>query len=287
MPSLIDYRRRIRSVKNTQQITRAMKMVASAKLRRAQQRVLAARPYAQNLSAMLGSVAAAARKAGIEEEALPLLAERPEKRVTLIAITSDRGLAGAFNTNAIKAVIEFERERPDAEVRLFTVGRKVRDYVARRNYRIAAEYLGVVDRARFADAQKIAREIINSYSEGETDAVYIAGNTFRSVLSQVVSVTKILPVQVEADAAAIDYIVDGDPRKLLQALLPRYVESMVLQALLESGAAEHAARMTAMDAATNNANEVIDKLTLTMNRIRQASITKEIIEVVSGAEAAG
>lgn len=287
MPSLIDYRRRIRSVKNTQQITRAMKMVASAKLRRAQQRVLAARPYAQNLSAMLGSVAAAARKAGIEEEALPLLAERPEKRVTLIAITSDRGLAGAFNTNAIKAVIEFERERPGAEVRLFTVGRKVRDYVARRNYRIAAEYLGVVDRARFADAQTIAREIINSYSEGETDAVYIVGNTFRSVLSQVVSVTKILPVQVEAEAAAIDYIVDGDPRKLLQALLPRYVESMVLQALLESGAAEHAARMTAMDAATNNANEVIDKLTLTMNRIRQASITKEIIEVVSGAEAAG
>lgn len=287
MPSLIDYRRRIRSVKNTQQITRAMKMVASAKLRRAQQRVLAARPYAQNLSAMLGSVAAAARKAGIEEEALPLLAERPEKRVTLIAITSDRGLAGAFNTNAIKAVIEFERQRPDAEVRLFTVGRKVRDYVARRNYRIAAEYLGVVDRARFADAQKIAREIIHSYSEGETDAVYILGNTFRSVLSQVVSVTKILPVQVGADAPAIDYIVDGDPRKLLQALLPRYVESMVLQALLESGAAEHAARMTAMDAATNNANEVIDKLTLTMNRIRQASITKEIIEVVSGAEAAG
>lgn len=287
MPSLIDYRRRIRSVKNTQQITRAMKMVASAKLRRAQQRVLAARPYSKNLSSMLASVAAAARKAGFEEEDLPLLAERPEKRVTLIVVTSDRGLAGAFNMNAIKEAIEFRRQRKDAEVRLVAVGRKIRDYAARRGYDMAAEYVGIVDRVRFADAQKMAREIIGAYSRGETDAVYIAGNTFRSVLSQVVSVTRILPVQVGADAPAIDYIVDGDPRKLLQALLPRYVESMVLQALLESGAAEHAARMAAMDAATNNANEVIDKLTLTMNRIRQASITKEIIEVVSGAEAAG
>jgi F-type H+-transporting ATPase subunit gamma len=287
MPSLIDFRRRIRSVKNTQQITRAMKMVASAKLRRAQQRVLAARPYSTNLASMLAQVAAAARKAGFEEEELPLLAERPEKRIALVAITSDRGLAGAFNMNAIKETLQFRKDRPDAEVSLVAVGRKVRDYAARRAYPMAAEYVGVVDRVRFADAQQMARKIIDAYSRGETDAVYVVGNTFRSVLSQVVSVTKILPVQVNADAPAIDYIVDGDPRKLLQALLPRYVEIMVLQTLLESGAAEHAARMTAMDAATSNANDVIEKLTLTMNRTRQASITKEIIEVVSGAEAAG
>jgi F-type H+-transporting ATPase subunit gamma len=287
MPSLIDFRRRIRSVKNTQQITRAMKMVASAKLRRAQQRVLAARPYSTNLSSMLRHVAAAARRAGFEPEDLPLLAERPEKRVTLLVVTSDRGLAGAFNMNAIKEAVDFRQRHPEVDVRLVAIGRKIRDYAARRGYAMAAEYVGVVDRVRFADAQLMARAIIDAYARGETDAVYVVGNTFRSVLSQVVSVTKILPVQVTADTPVIDYIVDGDPRKLLQALLPRYVENAVLQALLESGAAEHAARMAAMDAATSNANDVIEKLTLTMNRIRQASITTEIIEVVSGAEAAG
>jgi F-type H+-transporting ATPase subunit gamma len=286
MPSLIDFRRRIRSVRNTQQITRAMKMVASAKLRRAQQRVLAARPYSTNLSSMLSQVAAAARKAGFEEEEHPLLAVRPENRVTLLTITSDRGLAGAFNMNAIKEAMDFRRRHPGVEVQLIAVGKKIRDYAARREYPMIAEHVGVVDRVRFADAQHMAQGIIDAYCEGKTDAVYVIGNTFRSVLSQVVSVTRILPVRMESEAPAIDYIIDGDPGHLLRSLLPRYVEIMVLQALLESGAGEHAARMTAMDAATTNASDVIENLTLTMNRIRQASITTEIIEIVSGAEIA-
>lgn len=286
MPSLVDFRRRIRSVKNTQKITRAMKLVSSAKLRRAQQRVLAARPYSTSLSAMLSQVVAAARKAGLEEENHPLLAERPESRVTLLTITSDRGLAGAFNMNVIKEALEFRGQRPDRDVRFIAVGRKIRDYAARRDYPMLSEYVGMVDRASFTDARKVARELIDSYSEGRTDAVYAIGNTFRSVLSQVVNVTRILPVRVDSETPASDYIVDGDPRELLRTLLPRYVEIMVLQALLESAAGEHAARMTAMDAATNNADDVIEELTLTMNRIRQSSITTEIIEIVSGAEIA-
>jgi F-type H+-transporting ATPase subunit gamma len=286
MPSLIDFRRRIRSVKNTQQITRAMKMVAAAKLRRAQERVLAARPYSNSLAAMLQHVAAAVKAAGVED-IHPLLAVRPEKRVLLLSVTSDRGLAGAFNMNVIRESMRFRDDRADADLKLIAIGRKIRDYVARREYPIFAEYVGVVDRVRFADAQEIAKGIIDAYCNDEVDAVYLIGNDFRSVLSQVTKIEKILPVEVGSEVPARDYIVDGDPVQLLKALLPRYVETSVLQALLESGAAEHAARMTAMEAATKNASDVIDKLTLQMNRLRQASITTEIIEIVSGAEAAG
>jgi F-type H+-transporting ATPase subunit gamma len=286
MPSLIDLRRRIRSVKNTQQITKAMKMVAAAKLRRAQERVLASRPYSQIFTHMLADVAGAAA-AGGADFSHPLLTVRPEKRILLILMTSDRGLAGAFNSNLTKAAQNFLAEHAGAEVTAVAIGRKGRDFFARRGVKLASEHLGIIDKARFADASAIAKAIIERYSNEEADAVYLIYNEFKSVIAQKLTTTKLLPLTVEASDEPRDYIYEQSPDDLLGTLLPKYVETSLFQAMLESAASEHAARMTAMDAATTNAAEVIESLTLHLNRVRQASITKEIIEIVSGAAALG
>lgn len=284
MPSLIDIRRRIRSVKNTQQITRAMKMVASARLRRAQDRVINARPYARMASELLGDVVAAA---GPELAAkLPLLAVRPERRVQLVLITADRGLAGAFNSNLIKAAQQFLAERPEQEVQLELVGRKGRDFFVKRPVKISGETTGISQSAGQTEAEQLGGKLIERFISGEADAVYLIYNEFKSVLSQRVTVKKILPIQMpQAGAAPREYIFEQPPMQMLEKLLPEFIVLQVLEAFLESAAAEQAARMTAMDAATTNAGEVINKLTLYMNRVRQASITREIIEVVSGASA--
>ncbi|MCC7174529.1 MAG: ATP synthase F1 subunit gamma [Bryobacterales bacterium] len=281
MPSLIDIRRRIRSVKSTQQITRAMKLVSSAKLRRAQDRVLAARPYAGMLSRLLADVARSAKSD--ERLVHPLLAERPEERIQLILLTADRGLAGAFNSNLIKAAQKFLEDHAARRVEMVTVGRKGRDFFRKRGAAISEEHVGFTEKAAYSDAVAIAGRVIERFAAAGIDAVYLLYNEFKSILAQRLVVTKILPVTVPPEAAACDYICEQPPADLLNGLLPRYVEIAIHHALLESGAAQQAARMTAMDAATTNAAEMIDRLTLYMNRVRQASITKEIIEVVSGA----
>ena len=287
MPSLIDLRRRIRSVKNTQQITKAMKMVAAAKLRRAQDRVIAARPYAGMLEQMLVNVAAAARYSD-EAAQNPLLAERPEKRVQLILVTADRGLAGAFNGNLIKAAQIFIADRKAAgiTVDVEAVGRKARDFYARR-MTLTGELVGVSEKPAYANAAAIAKKVTDRYAAGEIDSVYLIYNEFKSVMTQRVIETRLLPVKFDAtQEKSTDYIYEQPPAQLLGTLLPRYIEIGIYRATLESAAAEFAARMTAMDAATSNAADVIERLTLYLNRVRQASITKEIIEVVSGAASA-
>lgn len=284
MPSLIDIRRRIRSVKNTQQITKAMKMVSAAKLRKAQDRIIEARPYAGMLTQVLANIAAAS--AGNEQLLeLPLLATREEKRVQLILITADRGLAGAFNTNLVKAGQRFLEEHASRHVEIEAVGRKGRDFFARRLVPLSGEWFGLSNKPTYADAAKIAQKVIDRYSKAEIDSVYLLYNEFRSIVSQRITVKKLLPVPLPQDAEKLDYLFEEPPLQLLGTLLPKYVESMIYTAILESTTSEHAARMTAMDAASSNAADVIDKLTLYMNRVRQASITKEIIEVVSGAAA--
>jgi F-type H+-transporting ATPase subunit gamma len=285
MPSLIDIRRRIRSVKNTQQITKAMKMVSAAKLRRAQDRVISARPYASMLDRMLQNVAAAAAHTD-EGRSQALLQQRAEKRVQVLVVTGDRGLAGAFNSNVIKATQRFISEHPEAEISLELMGRRGRDFFRRRWDRITGEhamlFLKVVD---YQAALEIARSVIDRFSNSETDAVYLIANHFRSVGASDLVVRRILPVIVPEGGQEIDYIYEQPPAELLEALLPRYVETQIYRSMLESSAAEHAARMTAMDTASSNAADMIDKLTLNMNRVRQASITREIIEIVSGAAA--
>ncbi len=284
MPSLIDFRRRIRSVKNTQQITKAMKMVSAAKLRRAQERVIAARPYAAQLREILINLAAAAANDPRSADS-PWLTRREVKRIDLLFFTSDTGLAGAFNSNLIKAARKFQDDNPGAEIHLTTVGRKGRDYYRRRNGRILAEYIHVLNRPVYHDAADIAKESIRRYKEGETDAVYVLNNEFKSVMSQKVSVAKLLPVELPEQETK-DYIYEQSPIDMLESLMPRYVEVAAFRAMLETVASYQAARMTAMDTASSNAKDVIDSLTLQMNRIRQAAITKEIIEVVSGAASA-
>ncbi|HZO51772.1 MAG TPA: ATP synthase F1 subunit gamma [Bryobacteraceae bacterium] len=282
MPSLIDIRRRIRSVKNTQQITKAMKMVSAAKLRRAQERVIAARPYNAMMRRMLSNLAAAVR--GLDAvEGHPLLARREEKTIQLVLLTSDRGLAGSFNSNLIKAAQKFIAEHPGRRVLIETLGRKGRDFF-RKRASVSGELTGV-KAPQYSDAREVANRIIERYERGEIDSVYVICNTFKSVISQELVVNQVLPVELPADAAPVDYIFEEPPEVLLSMLLPQFVEGQLFRAMLESTAAEHAARMTAMDAATTNASDVIDKLTLYMNRVRQASITKEIIEIVSGAAA--
>ncbi len=286
MPSLIDIRRRIRSVKNTQQITKAMKMVSAAKLRRAQERALAARPYATMLQQMLANVAEAASQSP-DAGAHPLLAVRPEKRVLVVVVTADRGLAGGFNANLLKLAQRFVNGNRDKELTFEVVGRKGRDYFRKRGATIAGEYIGWMRTLSLADAQRIAGAIIDRFSKGEVDAVYLFVNEFKSVMTPTLTEMRLLPIEVPKTQATVDYIYEQKPEELLGSLLPRYIEVQIYRALLESVAAEHAARMTAMDAASSNASEVIDKLTLYMNRVRQASITREIIEIVSGAAALG
>ncbi len=288
MPSLIDIRRRIRSVKNTQQITKAMKMVSAAKLRRAQDRVIQSRPYGAMLRSVLANVAAAAALDDLAGQN-GLLARRQEHNILLVLISADKGLAGAFNTNLIKGAQRFLAERPQASVKLELIGRKGRDFFRKRRVSIAGDSIGLANKPAFADTAAIARKAMDMYCSAEIDAVYILYNEFKSVLSQKLTLAQVLPVEMPSGPGGpvVDYIFEQSPAQMLDALLPRYVEMEFFHALIESAAAEHAARMTAMEAATSNAAEMIDKLTLFMNRVRQASITKEIIEVVSGAAAAG
>ena len=345
MANVLDLRRRIRSVKNTRQITKAMKMVSAAKLRRAQERTLAARPFAQMLTNVLQS--AISRTELVDPDTglpiHPLLRNRlPEKTVMIIVVTGDRGLAGAFNSNVLKAPLKFVDYLEGKNIDVEAVGRKGRDFLRRRfpvvkpdateragRIQIVGEHLGLLGKVDYDDVEEMANSIIRRYCNEQIDGVYLIFNEFKSVISQRVIVERILPVQeigrrevaqqeeltkearermgeaarsagvslqaaeaselereaVKFGTAPVDYIYEQPPEELLNDLLPRYVAIQIYQALLESVAAEHAARMTAMDSATNNANDVIDSLTLTLNRVRQAAITKEIIEIVSGAAA--
>jgi F-type H+-transporting ATPase subunit gamma len=217
----------------------------------------------------------------------PLLAVRPEKRVLVVVVTADRGLAGGFNANLLKLAQRFVNGNRDKELTFELVGRKGRDYFRKRGAMIAGEYIGWMRTLSLADAQRIAGAIIDRFSKGEVDAVYLFVNEFKSVMTPTLTEMRLLPIEVPKTQTTVDYIYEQKPEELLGSLLPRYIEVQIYRALLESVAAEHAARMTAMDAASSNASEVIDKLTLYMNRVRQASITREIIEIVSGAAALG
>jgi F-type H+-transporting ATPase subunit gamma len=286
MPSLIDIRRRIRSVRNMQQITKAMKMISAARLRRAQDRVIAARPYTGMLERVLQNVAAAASGESEEVAGHPLLQRRPEKRILVLVVTGDRGLAGGFNANVIRTTQRFIAAHPDAEISLELMGRKGRDFFRRRHSRITNEHTSLFLRAvEYDRALEIARSIIERFSNEEFDSVYLIANYFRSVVASDLVQRHILPIELPKAETAIDYIFEQPPEELLKTLLPRYVELQVFRTMLESAAAEHAARMTAMDAASSNAADMIEKYTLNMNRVRQASITREIIEIVSGAAA--
>jgi F-type H+-transporting ATPase subunit gamma len=285
MPSLIDIRRRVRAVKSTQQITKAMKMVSSSKLRRAQERILRSRPYAQQMLRVFNSLATRTDTARHV-----LLQEQPGQRPLLIVITADRGLAGSFNTNVIKGAAEWITERPKDDshaVALALVGRKGRDFFLRRGFDVRYEEVGLFQNLKWSHAQAIANTAIKEFLAPEIGSVYLVYNQFKSIMSQQVVVERLLPIaKLEQDpsAAAIDYLFEPSPEELLDALLPFHVAVQVSRALLESSAAEHAARMTAMDSATRNAKEMVDRLTLYMNKVRQASITREIIEIVAGAQ---
>jgi F-type H+-transporting ATPase subunit gamma len=344
MANIRDIRRRIRSVKNTRQITKAMKMVAAAKLRRAQERALAARPYAVMITNVLRSLI---RRSDLVDEKTgepkhPLLAQRPEQNILLVLVTGDRGLAGAFNSNVLKAATKFLDFFKDKNVSIAAVGRKGRDYMRRRypmakadaetragRIQIVGEHLNLLGKLEYVAVEEIVDRMIQAYDKAEIDSVYVIYNEFKSVISQRLIAQRILPVQEigrrevalaeeftleerermgeaakgagisleepaeteeerrakEFPAADVDYIYEQPAEEIFRGMLPRYVILQLFQAMLESVAAENAARMTAMDSASNNANEVIDSLTLTMNRARQAAITKEIIEIVSGAAA--
>ena len=346
MANILDIRRRIRSVTNTRQITKAMKMVSAAKLRRAQDRALAARPYAQMLTNVLKSLVSRAEiyDPDTGEPRHPLLAQREEKNVLLIVVTGDKGLAGAFNANILKAATRFLDSKSGKNIEIEAIGRKGRDFLRRRfpvaeartaesqetaRITIVGEKVGVLNKVDYVLANEVAARVIKRYSERAIDSAYLVFNEFKSVIAQRLVVEQILPIEQigaaavrqaeemtlaekeraieaakgagvglrpkdthEADAEAarfgaakVDYIYEQPPGDLFNALLPKYVGTQIFHALLESVAAEHAARMTAMDAATNNATDMIDSLTLAMNRARQAKITKEIIEIVSGAAA--
>lgn len=281
MPTMRDLKRRIRSIKSTQQITRAMKMVAAAKLRKIQDRVTAGRPYAHKLSEVIGHLAATA-----DPNEQPLVAEREVRKVGYVLITADRGLAGGYNANLIRLAQErlAQEERPAA---LITVGRKGRDYFLRRGAEILREYINVGDAPDWGLAREIARELMRLFLEGSLDEVYLIYSRFYSALRQVPQVDKLLPIAPPRSEKREEreYIYEPAKKEVLGVLLPRYCEVQVYRALLEAKASEHGARMTAMDNATENAAEMIDKLTLSFNRVRQAAITREILEVVAGADA--
>ena len=292
MPSLLDIRRRVRAVKSTQQITKAMKMVAASKLRRAQERVQQARPYATQMLRVLNSLASR-----VDPSAHPLLDERRELkaggRALLFVISADRGLCGSFNTNVIKSSAMFITENRDRQVALGLIGRRGRDYFARRGFEVRYEQVNLFATLKFADAKAMAKAGIDAFTKGEVDSVHLVYNEFKSVMQQRVVVERLLPILRNAFSAGtpgattpvVDYLYEPAPDQLLTHLIPNHVEVQIYRALLESAAAEHAARMTAMDAATRNSAEMIDQLTLYMNKVRQAAITREIIEVVSGAQA--
>ena len=287
MPTLLDFRRRIRSVKNTQQITRAMKFVAAARLRRAQEAALAARPYAKELARVLRST-----MARLDSPQHPLLARRPEERILVIVLSGERGLAGAFNANILKRAAEFLRSKQGKKIVVIPIGKKGRDALRKAGMEFAGEYVNVLARVDLGIAREIANLVTELYSREAIDAVYTVFSEFKNVLAPVLVTEKLLPIEKieeseetagERAASQIDYLYEQPETQILDRLLPRYVETQILRIMLESSAAEHAARMTAMEAATKNAGEVIDALTLHMNKVRQAAITKEIIEIVSGA----
>jgi len=294
MPNLLDIRRRLKSVKNTQQITKAMKMVSAAKLKRAQTRVVTARPFADKMTEVLGGLADRTD----ENFHHPLLDARGDERYLLVLVTADKGLCGAFNTNLTKAGQAFLTRNSDKQIEILPVGRKGRDFFRRRGASLAGEYIGVTGKGRvdFSEALDIARDVIKRFTEDEgIDKVFIVYNEFRSVLQQRVVTEQLLPVARQASTVEepsgsaavnlVDYIYEQPPAEIFSQLLPRLVETQIFRALLESVASEQGARMTAMDSASKNARELIDSLTLNMNRVRQAAITNEIIEVVSGAAA--
>jgi F-type H+-transporting ATPase subunit gamma len=295
MANLLDIRRRIKSVKNTQQITRAMKMMSAARLKRAQDRVVAARPFAGKMVEVLSELASRTD----EDFRHPLLNARGDERYLIVLITADRGLCGAFNTNLIKAAQAFIAENAGKSIEMLPIGRKGRDFFRRRGIQLVGEYVGLTGKGsiEYAEAQEIAHRIIERFTEDEElDKVFVIYNEFKSVLQQRVVVEQILPVSRVGEttgeetggqpaAAATEYIYEQSPEQIFSRLLPRMVETQIFRALLESVASEHGARMTAMDSASKNAGELIGSLTLNMNRIRQAAITNEIIEVVSGASA--
>jgi F-type H+-transporting ATPase subunit gamma len=287
MPTLLDFRRRIRSVKNTQQITRAMKFVSAARLRRAQEAALAARPYAKELARVLRST-----MARIESPEHPLLAKRPEETILVLVIAGERGLAGAFNTNILREAVKFFRSKQGKKLLVIPVGKKSRDTLRKAGMEFAGEYVNVLARVDFGVAREIANLVTSLYAEEKVDALYVVFSEFKNVMSSNLVTEKLLPVEKietkgetesEASTDQIDYIYEQPETQIMSRLLPRYVETQILRALLESSAAEHAARMAAMEAATKNAGDVIEALTLHMNKVRQAAITKEIIEIVSGA----
>jgi F-type H+-transporting ATPase subunit gamma len=285
MATLLDFRRRIRSVKNTQQITRAMKFVAAARLRRAQERALAARPYALQIARVLRST-----MARLENPQHPLLARRPVEKILVVVLTGERGLCGAFNSNILRKAVELFRANKGKKIIGLPVGKKGRDFLKKQGMEFAGEYVNVLARVEFSTAREISKTVTDLYSSGEVDAVYAVFSEFKSVIAPNLAVEKLLPVEsigedpaAAAGDAQVDYIYEQPEEYLLDRLLPRYVETQVLRAMLESSAAEHAARMTAMESATKNAGEVIEALTLHMNKVRQAAITREIIEIVSGA----
>ena len=286
MATLRDIRRRIRSVESTQKITRAMKLVAAAKLRRAQERIMSARPYAAKMAELLSSLV---RRA--EGEAHPLLVRREAARKRLVIITADKGLCGAFNSNILRASLAFLREQGSTSVTLVVVGKKARDFYRRRPYQIKSEMLGFFDRLAYSHAQELAGGLMQEYLAGEVDEVHLMYNEFRSVAVQRVKREQLLPIEPaatpdgEGEAAAGDYIYEPSPEAILAALLPRHVTTQVYRALMESVAGEYGARMTAMEAATKNAKEMIGVLTIQYNKARQERITKELLDIVGGAEA--
>ena len=280
MPSLKALRKRIATVRSTQKITKAMKMVAAARLRRAQEAAERARPYAAKLAETSAVVAA-----GIESEAHPLLARREERRIDLLVLTSDRGLCGGYNANLLRQTEAFVRQRT-VETAMEVVGRKGLEYFRRRGVKVVRQHVGIMTTPIPDLTRTLAAEVTQRFVDGETDAVYLAYSRFRSAISQIPTFTPLLPVTLPAhDAPPVDYIFEPDRAALLDLLLPRYIQAVITQALLEAIASEHGARMTAMDNATTNAAEMIGRLTLVMNRVRQAAITKELMEIISGAEA--
>ena len=295
MPTLLDFRRRIRSVKNTQQITRAMKFIAAARLRRAQETAVSLRPYASGIREILRSA-----MSRIENpEQFPLLTRRPEERVLVLVTSGERGLCGAFNANVLRRAFEFLAEKSGKSIEVITIAKKSRDAFRKRSWKIAREYVDVTSRADLGKAKEIASEVMKIYETGGADSVYLIYNEFKNVMMQTLRVQKLLPLERAAlgehekgappasSGDTVDYIYEQPAAEIFNKLVPRYVEMQIFRMLAESSAAEHAARMTAMESATSNASDVIDALTLHMNKVRQAAITREIIEVVSGAASAG
>jgi|TARA_B100000315_G_scaffold245911_1_gene272536 F-type H+-transporting ATPase subunit gamma len=289
VPSLLDLRRRIRAVKSTQQITKAMKAIAASRLRKAQDRILGARPFAQQMHRVLSGVAAQ-----VDTSAHPLLARRaldgPERPILLVVVTADKGLCGGFNTNIIKEAGGVITNAVQRQVSLGLVGRKGRDFFGKRGFDVRFELVNIFTQLKYSHAQAIARAAIEAFTENEVDSVQLVYNEFKSVMQQRVVVDQVLPIRpldgtADQDELLPEYLYEPGPAAIFDTLIPRHVEIQFYRALLESAAAEHAARLTAMDAASNNATDMIEDLTLYMNKVRQATITREIIEVVSGAEA--